>query len=110
MFGYKKYITLIRSGKSNFVPVSYACIDLARKLVGVSEGAASGENLNTVAKELKLWGPSRDAIMRLSRKISVARARELLDASVRADMDIKRSADPGRTLEVLALRFAAAVR
>lgn len=103
-------IVLENSGKSNFVPVSYACIDLARKLVGVSEGAASGENLNTVAKELKLWGPSRDAIMRLSRKISVDLARELLDASVRADMDIKRSADPGRTLEVLALRFAAAVR
>ncbi|MBO6739140.1 MAG: DNA polymerase III subunit delta [Phycisphaerales bacterium] len=103
-------IVLENSGKSTAVPVSYACIDLARKLVGVSEGAANGENLNTVAKELKLWGPSRDAIMRLSRKISVSRARELLDASVRADMDIKRSADPVRTLEVLALRFASAVR
>ena len=103
-------IVLDNSGKSNFVPVSFACIDLARKLVGVSEGAANGENLNTVAKELKLWGPSRDAIMRLARKVSPTKARELLDASVRADMDIKRSADPSRTLEVLALRFAAAVR
>jgi DNA polymerase-3 subunit delta len=103
-------IVLDNSGKSNFVPVSYACIDLARKLVGVCEGAAGGENLNTVAKELKLWGPSRDVIMRLARKVTPSRARELLDASVRADMDIKRSADPSRTLEVLALRFAAAVR
>ena len=103
-------IVLENSGKSNAVPVSYACIDLARKLVGVSEGAASGQNLNTVAKELKLWGPSRDAIMRLARKVSPGTARELLDASVRADMDIKRSADPVRTLEVLALRFARIAR
>lgn len=103
-------IVLENSGKSNFVPVSYACMDLARKLVGVSEGAANGENLNTIAKELKLWGPSRDAIMRLARKVPPSKARELLNASVRADMDIKRSADPGRTLEVLALRFASVVR
>ncbi len=103
-------IVLENSGKSTAVPVSYACIDLARKLVGVSEGAASGQNLNTVAKELKLWGPGRDAIMRLSKRIKPQAARELLEASVRADMDIKRSADPVRTLEVLALRFASAVR
>jgi len=103
-------IVLENSGKSTAVPVSYACIDLARKLVGVSEGAANGENLNTVAKELKLWGPSRDAIMRLARRVSPERARALLDASVRADMDIKRSADPIRTLEVLALRFASVAR
>ncbi len=103
-------IVLENTGKSNFVPVSYACIDLARKIVGVSEGAANGENLNTVAKELKLWGQSRDAIMRLARKVPPSTARALLDASVRADMDIKRSADPVRTLEVLALRFAAVVR
>ncbi|MCA9277086.1 MAG: DNA polymerase III subunit delta [Phycisphaerales bacterium] len=103
-------IVLENSGKSNAVPVSYACMDLARKLVGVTEGAASGQNLNTVAKELKLWGESRDAIMRLSKRVKPSVARELLDASVRADMDIKRSADPVRTLEVLALRFAAVVR
>ncbi|MFG0247053.1 MAG: DNA polymerase III subunit delta [Phycisphaerales bacterium JB052] len=103
-------IVLENSGKGQHVPVSYACIDLARKIVGVCEGAASGQNLNTVAKDLKLWGPGRDAIMRLSKRVSPQRARELLDASVRADMSIKRSADPVRTLEVLALRFAATVR
>lgn len=103
-------IVLENSGKSNSVPVSFACIDLARKLVGVSEGAANGENLNTVAKDLKLWGPSRDAIMRLARRVSPARARALLDASIRADMDIKRSADPVRTLEIMALRFASITR
>ena len=103
-------IVLENTGKDQHVPVSYACIDLARKLVGVCEGAASGQNLNTVAKDLKLWGDSRDALMRLSKRMPPQRARELLDASVRADMSIKRSADPVRTLEVLALRFAKAVR
>lgn len=103
-------IVLENTGKATHVPVSYACIDLARKLVGVSEGMAQGLNPNTVAKELKLWGPSRDPIMRLARKLGPSRARDLLDASIRADMNIKRSVDPTRTLEILALRFAAAVR
>ena len=103
-------IVLENTGKDQHVPVSFACIDLARKLVGVCEGAASGQNLNAVAKELKLWGPSRDVLMRLSNRMKPQTARELLDASIRADMSIKRSADPVRTLEVLALRFAAAVR
>jgi DNA polymerase III delta subunit len=104
-------IVLENSGKSTHVPVSYACIDLARKLVGVSEGMAHGMNPNAVAKELKLWGPSRDPIMRLARKLGPARARALFDASIKADMDLKRSVgEPSRTLELLALRFAAAVR
>lgn len=103
-------IILENSGKDQHVPVAYACIDLARKLVGVCEGASSGQNLNAVAKDLKLWGESRDAIMRLSKRMPPKRARELLEASVRADMSIKRSAAPVRTLEVLALRFAKAVR
>lgn len=104
-------VVLENSGKSTHVPVSYACIDLARKLVGVSEGMAQGMNPNAVAKELKLWGPSRDPIMRLARKLGPGRARELLDASIKADMDLKRSVgSPTRTLEILALRFASAVR
>ena len=103
-------IVLENSGKSTFVPVSYACIDLARKLVGVSEGMAQGLNGNAVAKELKLWGPSRDPIMRLARKIGPQRSRELLDASIKVDMSIKRSTDPIRALEILALRFAQAAR
>ncbi len=104
------HIVLENTGKATHVPVSYACIDLARKLVGVSEGMAQGINANTVAKELKLWGPSRDPIMRLAGRLGPSRARDLLDASIQADMNIKRSADPTRTLEILALRFAAAVR
>lgn len=102
-------IVLENTGKATHVPVSYACIDLARKLVGVSEGMAQGLNPNALAKELKLWGPSRDPIMRLARRLGPSRARDLLDASIKADMSIKRSVDPTRTLEILALRFAAAV-
>lgn len=100
-------IIMNNSPKGAHVPVSFACTDLARKLVGISEGMAQGGNANALAKEMKLWGPSRDPIMHTARKIGPARARKLFDDCIKADMGMKSSAgEPLRTLEMLVLEFA----
>ena len=39
---------------------------LARKLGAATHAAETGEDLGSVAKRLKLWGASRDPIMRLA--------------------------------------------
>jgi len=91
------------------VPVTFACTDLARKLHAASRAIASGTNPFQVGKELRLWGPSRDAILGLAQKIRPEAARDLLEASVAADRAGKSGLGrPERTLERLALRFAGA--
>lgn len=104
-------VIMRNSPRGTHVPVSFACMDLSRKLLGIAEGMNQGVNPNTLAKDMKLWGPSRDPIMRTARKVGPIRARALFDACVKADMELKSSVGiPMRTLEVLALRFAHASR
>jgi DNA polymerase III subunit delta len=99
------------SSKGAHVPVSFACTDLARKLMGIAEGMSQGINPNTLAKEMKLWGPSRDPIMQTARRIGAKRARSLFDECIEADMALKSSkGTPMRTLEMLTLSFARASR
>ncbi len=90
------------------VPIMWACTDLARKLHGASRALASGANPFQVGKELKLWGQSKDAILGMGGRISPDAARDLLWACVAADRAGKSGLGrPERTLERLALRFAA---
>lgn len=94
--------------RNTAVPVSFACCDLARKLLGVCAGIESGANPFEAAKAVKIWGPSRDPILAAARRTSVARARELFDDCVRADVAQKSGlGTPVRTLERIVLRFAA---
>lgn len=89
------------------VPVTFACTDLARKLHGASRAIAAGANPFQVGKDLKLWGPSRDAILGVGKRIRPETARALLEDCVAADKASKSGLGrPERTLERLALRFA----
>lgn len=89
------------------VPVTFACVDLARKLHAASRAIAAGANPFQVGKDLKLWGPSRDAILGASRRVRPEAARALLEDCVAADRASKSGLGrPDRTLERLALRFA----
>ncbi len=100
-------VIMNNSGRGTHVPVSFACTDLARKLLGIAEGMNQGINPHTLAKEMKLWGPSRDPIMHTARKIGPMRARKLFDECIAADMALKSSTGtPMRTLEMLAMSFA----
>ncbi len=101
------HVILNNSGRGAHVPVSFACSDLARKLMGIAQGMEQGINPHTLAKEMKLWGPSRDPILHAARQIGAMRARKLFDECVQADMALKSSVGtPMRVLEVLALSFA----
>ena len=89
------------------VPVSYACCDLARKLVGAAEGIAAGTPPAKLRAALKLWGDSERLVFDNARRLGPARARALFDASMGVDAGIKSGADPQLALETLALRFVA---
>ena len=87
------------------VPVSYACCDLARKLVGAAEGMAAGTPPAKLRAALKLWGDSERLVFDNARRLGPARARALFDAAIGVDAGLKSGADPEIALETLALRF-----
>lgn len=92
------------------VPVSIACCQLAAKLHGMTAGLAAGGDPTELAKLYKLWGPSRDAVLRVARRLDPARTRAILHIALEADAAGKSGlGTPARTLEILAARFAAEV-
>tara|TARA_R110000782_G_scaffold19101_3_gene51989 strand:+ start:8284 stop:9282 length:999 start_codon:yes stop_codon:yes gene_type:complete len=88
------------------VPVSYACCDLARKLVGAAEGLEQRQPPMKITKDLGLWGGSGGPILDSARRMGVGRARALFDAAIAVDAGIKSGLDTEIALETLALRFA----
>ncbi len=98
---------LIEVSRQPTVMISWAMIDLARKLHAASRGVRAGMNPFQLAGALKLWGPSRDTILGVAGKIDPDAAADLLDACVKADVRQKTGlGEPQRTIEVLALKFA----
>ena len=88
------------------IPVSWACADLARKLHASCAGQHQGENTFGLGKSLKLWGPSRDAILGKGREMDPRNTAALLAAAVESDRRQKTGVGrPDRVLECLALRF-----
>lgn len=88
------------------VPVSYACCDLARKLVGAAEGIEQRQPPGKIGKDLGLWSASSGPIMDAARRMGTTRARALFDAAIGVDAGIKSGLDTEIALETLALRFA----
>ncbi len=104
-------LILSNGPRGSHVPVSFACADLARKILGIAEGMKQGVATQTLAKEMKLWGASRDPILHAARAIGPARARVLFDECIDADRSMKSSgADPVQRLERLAVAYTAALR
>ncbi len=89
------------------VLVSWACVDLARKLHGASRGLAAGARPFELMKALKLWGSGGEAVLNAARRIDSSRAASLFREAVECDVRQKTGrTDPERALEALALRFA----
>ncbi len=104
-------VILGNSKNDNAVPVLFACSDLARKVMGASEGMASGMNPGMISKELKLWGASKDAILRTAKRLGPAGSRRLFESCIAADVASKSSGiDTRIMLERLVLSFVAASR
>lgn len=93
------------------VLISYAFVDLARKVHSMARGVDQGQDVRTLAKTLKLWGPSGKLIERAARTMGPARAAGLLRACVDADAASKSGrGEPVSLLERLAIRFALETR
>ncbi|MCH7792360.1 MAG: DNA polymerase III subunit delta [Planctomycetes bacterium] len=93
------------------IPVSWACMDLARKLHAYTVGLKQGEDPFGLAKALKVWPREmQDAIVSRSRDLSPAQAAHLLAHAVEADLRQKTGVGRAdRTLERLALRFTSPI-
>lgn len=88
--------------------LSFAFLDLARKLHAISRGTREGVPPAVLGRALKLWGSSANAVMEVGRGVDPSRAHRLFRAAVEADVRFKSGlGDAARGLEVLALRFAA---
>jgi DNA polymerase-3 subunit delta len=88
--------------------LSWAFMDLARKLHSLSRAIHAGRNPWSLRQTLRLWGPSADRITEVSRRVDPDRALRLFRAAVEADARAKSGyGSAERGLEVLALRFAA---
>ena len=91
--------------------IGWALTDLCRKLHGASQGNALKMNPFAIAKALKLWGSSKDAILSAGARLSPDAARALYSAAIEADARGKSGlGEPEHQLERLTLQFASAMR
>lgn len=87
--------------------VSYALVDLSRKVHGAARGMRQGMSAWDLARPLRLWGPSKDAILDAARNLSPARAMELMRFCIDADARQKTGrGEQVRTLERMAVRLS----
>lgn len=95
-----KLTELLRISKAPEVMISWAAIDLARKIHGAAALAAQGVSDGQIAKELRLWGESTAPILRAARKIGVKTAASLMHQSIHVDFQMKSGGapDPERAL------------
>lgn len=88
-------------------PVCWALVDLGRKLHAAAALSERGAPPFEIAKAVKIWGPTRDATLRLAAGAGRRRCAEVFDAAVATDRALKSGApDAQRALETLACRFA----
>lgn len=98
---------IVEVSRQSEVAVSWAVIDLLRKLHAASAGLRAGRKPFDLIKALKLWGPSADAVMNAARQIEPDRARRFFLAAVEADTRQKTGlSEPLRSLESLVVGLA----
>jgi len=104
--------TILENSKQDQSVVTlWACMDLSRKLHSASQALHQGQNPASVAGALKLWGPSKDAIMQAAKRIHPAQAGRLLSLAVEADRKNKSGLGRAdRLLERLTLQIAGGTR
>lgn len=87
--------------------LSFVFIDLARKLHTTARLLRAGANPWQAAGKAKIWGEAKDAIVDAARRADPDALADLLDDAVESDARCKSGlADPMRSLEALAVRFA----
>ena len=87
--------------------VSWACVDLARKLHGITRGLAAREDRRVLSRLYRLWPFEMEQLVYAAAlRTTPHAAGELFKEAVRTDHLSKLGGDPDRLLERLAIRFA----
>lgn len=103
----KQLRDIIEVSRQSEAAVSWAVIDLLRKVHAASAGLRAGRKPFDLMKALKLWGPSADAVLEAARRVEPATARAWFLAAVEADTRHKTGlSDPLRSLESLVVGLA----
>lgn len=103
---------LIRVSKAPEVMLSWAVIDLLRKVHAAAVLAARGHGDGQIAREIKLWGDSTAPILRIARRVGVVRSAALLHEALGTDWSMKSGGapDPERALLGICSRVAGEFR
>ncbi len=87
--------------------LSWAMTDLVRKLHAASQLVRQGVSPGEIARELRLWGDGRTAVLNAARRAEPDRFAQLLRQCIQADLNNKSGLGKAqRTLEALAVRIA----
>jgi DNA polymerase-3 subunit delta len=87
--------------------ISYAFIDLARKVHGLSAGIRAKMNPFSLMKPLKLWGSMMEVVTPAATRTDPHSAAAVLAACIQSDLRQKTGlGSPERSLEITALTFA----
>jgi DNA polymerase III delta subunit len=107
----RKLDELLRVSRVPEVMIGWSLVDLARKVHDASCLLAQGEGEGSVAKTLKLWGPSASSVVRAGRRLKPHAAATLFRTAVETDRATKNGTapDPARAFEGLMVRMAEAM-
>jgi DNA polymerase-3 subunit delta len=84
------------------VPVTWAALDLCRKLAVAWAMKAAGDSEQAIGKAMRLWGPQSRPFMDVVRRLDSATATTLLQTALRTDARTKRGLGTARrNLEAL---------
>ena len=88
--------------------LSWALIDLGRKLHEAARQLEAGVGESAVGKALRLWGPDTRPILETARRLGGVKAGKLFETALETDLALKsgRSGNATRTLEGLAVVLA----
>lgn len=105
--GIRQARELIEVSREPAVLVTFAMTDLARKTHAAAHALRAGGNPFALAGKLKIWGPSKDAVLDAARRIDPAKLHRLLATCIDTDRRQKSGyGDPARSVERLIVQFA----
>ncbi|MEM7229639.1 MAG: DNA polymerase III subunit delta [Planctomycetota bacterium] len=106
-FAVRKLRELLTISRQSEVPITWAVCDLMRKVYVASRLREEKMPAATVAKQLKLWGPSKNAILGFAEQIDPQTASRLFHAAIETDRNGKSGIGlPARSLEALTVQIA----
>jgi DNA polymerase III delta subunit len=95
------------SPRTEWVPISWAIIDLLRKEHAASHLLRRGVNPQTVARQVKLWGDSIGPVLDAAGRSEPSRLAQLLREAIESDQHSKSGlGEPLRNLETLMVKIA----